>query len=437
MNPGLGPAEQLLLMWRAALAASQPAACCPGHWPAPPPGRLAVIACGKAAMGMAAEAAAHFGDNCEGIVIFPRGLDERTLCRRFEYYPASHPLPDQHSVIAAQAALDLAGELGDDDLLLVLLSGGGSSLMCLPANGVTLEEKQAVSRQLLACGATIQEINCVRKQLSAIKGGRLAQASRAAVVTLAISDVPGDDPALIASGPTVADPATPDQARAVLARHGIDVNESIEAALGRRSRRAPRPPRDAGRDRYDVIASGMTALRAAAEWCRKHHIEAVMLGDELQGEARELARMHATLARERSLAGRAVCILSGGESTVSLSAEPGRGGRNTVYALELARALAGHPGIWALAADTDGIDGRGGHSGAAVDPGSLGRADSMGLDAGAFLANNDSATFFESVGGLLTEGPTGTNVNDFRAILINPQSRIRSELRRPGQRAPG
>jgi hydroxypyruvate reductase len=292
--------------------------------------------------------------------------------------------------------------------------------MCLPAMGVTLEEKQELSRQLLACGATIQEINCVRKHLSQIKGGRLALASAAPVVTLAISDIPGDDPSLIASGPTVADPSTPADARAVLAAYGIELNASGEEALSRRSNEAPYPRTDTTRDRFEIIASGMTALQAAADWCRNHEIEPVILGDELQGEARKLARDHATMAMESASAGRTICILSGGECTLTLAGRPGRGGRNTEYALALASALAGHPRIWALAADTDGIDGQGGHSGAIVGPNTLARAAAEGLDPGDYLHRNDSATFFERTGGLLTDGPTGTNVNDFRAILINP-----------------
>lgn len=414
------PAAALRAMWDAAISAAQPAVCLRGHWPSAPAGRLAVIACGKAAAPMAEAAARHYGTGCDGIVIQADHSDLQLVeVAGFRHFLASHPVPDWRSVDAARAALDLAGQLAEKDLLLVLLSGGGSSLMCLPAAGVTLEEKQAISRQILACGATIQEINCVRKHLSGIKGGRLALASRAPVVTLAISDVPGDDPSVIASGPTVADASTPEDARAILAMHGVRVTDSVHqvltgSAIGYGATLHPALSR-----RYHIVASGMTALRSAADWCRHHGIEPVNLGDKLQGEARELAREHARMALDLADSGQSVCLLSGGETTVTLESSPGRGGRNTEYALALALALGGRPGIWALAADTDGIDGSGGHSGAVVDPDTLQRAARAGLQAESYLHRHDSASFFEQIGGLLAEGPTGTNVNDFRAILVN------------------
>jgi hydroxypyruvate reductase len=415
-----GPEDQLRGMWRAAIAAAQPAACLPGHWPPPPAGRLAVIACGKAAAAMAAEAVKHYGNRPEGMVILPGDpVAEAPCAAGFRYFHASHPVPDQRSVTAALAALDLAGELGGSDLLLVLLSGGGSALMCLPAAGVTLAEKQALSRQLLACGATIREINCVRKHLSRIKGGRLGLASAAPVITLAISDVPGDDPALIASGPTVADPSTAADAQAVLARYGIRPTAGVSRALRSCSENSQAHGAAVAQNRYDVVASGMTALRAAGNWCRGHGIEPLVLGDELQGEARDLAREHAAMALAQLREDKPVCLLSGGETTVTLGLRPGRGGRNTEYALALALALGGHPRVWALAADTDGIDGEGGHSGAIIDPNSLARAAAEGLDPSDYLRRHDTAALFERIGGLLAEGPTGTNVNDFRAILIN------------------
>jgi glycerate 2-kinase len=408
-------------MWRAAVAAARPENCLTGHWPAPPAGRLAVIACGKAATGMAAEAVRHHGDRCEGIVVFPEGPDSEAVAapglRRF---PASHPYPDERSVRAARSALDLAAGLGPTDLLLVLLSGGGSSLMCLPTTGVTLAEKQALTRQLLASGAAIGEINCVRKHLSGIKGGRLALASAAPVYALAISDVPGDDPGTIASGPTLGDRSTLADARAVLVRRGIEPGPAIQCALADPANETPKPGDLAGRSRLRIVASGMTALQAAAAWCRERGVETLLLGDRLQGEARALGHAHARQAVELAEAGRAVCLLSGGETTVKVGSHPGRGGRNTEYALALALALDRHPGIWALAADSDGIDGIGGHAGALVEPGTLDRGIGAGLDAEECLRRNDSATFFERAGNLLAEGPTGTNVNDFRAILINP-----------------
>ena len=368
---------------------------------------------------MAAAAASHYGAGVSGLVIEPAGSD--TASRSipgFSHIGASHPVPDERSVAAAVAALQLVADLGSDDVLLVLLSGGGSSLMSLPAAGVTLAEKQSLTRQLLSCGATIHEINCVRKQLSRVKGGRLALACRAPVVTLAISDVPGDDPGLIASGPTVADSTTPGEARAVLARYGIRLAPAVERALhGSTTELATVLP--AARDAYHIVAGGMTALSAAADYCRDNGVEPIILGDDLQGEARELAQGHACMAFDLEQAGTVCCLLSGGETTVTLMGSPGRGGRNTEYALALALALRERPGVWALAVDTDGIDGSGGHSGALVDPLLLSRARQAGLNAVDFLDRHDSAAFFEAVGGLLAEGPTGTNVNDFRAILVN------------------
>lgn len=408
-------------MWHAGVAAAQPGACLGGHWPARPTGTLAVIACGKAARGMAAAAVEHYAGRCTGLVILPDTMGSASgSLAGLRILPASHPVPDQRSEVAARAALDLASALTGDDLLLVLLSGGGSALMSLPAPGIDLAEKQALTRQLLACGASIHEINCVRKHLSRIKGGRLAQASAAPVVTLAISDVPGDDPTLIASGPTVPDPSSPAEARAVLDRYGIDANGRIRRALERSRADVTESASACGTDHYRIVASGMTALRAAEIWCREHGIMPVNLGDRLQGEARLLAEEHAGTAVKLAERREPVCLLSGGETTVALGPEPGRGGRNTEYALTLAVALAGHPGIWALAADTDGIDGFGGHSGAIVEPRTLDRAHSLGLDVHDHLLRNDSATVFDRVGGLLKEGPTGTNVNDFRAILVSP-----------------
>jgi hydroxypyruvate reductase len=404
-------------MWRAAIEAVRPSSCLPGHWPPAPAGRLAVIACGKAAAGTAAQAAAHYGNHCEGIIILPASQEQAALSA-FRRFPASHPVPDESSVAAARAALALAGGLTRADLLLVLLSGGGSSLMCLPVAGVTLADKQSLSRALLASGATIQEINCVRKHLSAIKGGRLAQASAAPVFTLAISDVPGDDPGTIASGPTVPDDSTLAEARAVLDRYRIEAPLTIRAALADPANESPRWEAGTEPCRFRIVASGMTALQAAADWCHNHGIEPLVLGDHLQGEASVLARSHAEQALHLPKSVRPACLLSGGETSVALGPECGKGGRNSEYALALAIALAGHPDIWALAADTDGVDGCGGHSGALVDPRTLARAQRAGLQPGDCLRRHDSASFFARAGGLLVEGATGTNVNDFRAILV-------------------
>jgi len=415
------PAAALHEMWKAAVQAAQPAACLPGHWPEWPSGRLAILACGKAAAPMAAAAARHYRSGYAGLVIQPDEPAGRSVAvSGFRQLQASHPVPDERSVAAAEAALEFASGLAPDDLLLVLLSGGGSSLMCLPADGLALQEKQQLTRQLLSCGATIEEINCVRKQLSRIKGGSLARACPAPVVTLAISDVPGDDPGSIASGPTVPDATTPEHARAILALHGVRVTDRVHQALAEAAMRHDDEAQPKQERLYRVVASGMTALQSAADWCRQHGIEAVVLGDDLQGEARELAREHARDALRLAASGQSVCLLSGGETTVTLDASPGRGGRNTEYALALAIGLGGRPGIWALAADTDGVDGSGGHSGALVEPDTLQRARQALLNPEEFLRNHDSASFFGQLGGLLVEGPTGTNVNDFRAILVNP-----------------
>ncbi|MDX1381730.1 MAG: DUF4147 domain-containing protein, partial [Xanthomonadales bacterium] len=298
----LSPSELLLALWRAGVTAALPANCLQGHWPQPPKGRLAVIACGKAACGMAREAAAHYGAGCGGIVIHPDAEGAPDL-PGFRKFPASHPVPDAGSVAAAEAAMELARSLAPDDLLLVLLSGGGSSLMCLPAPGISLEEKQALTRGLLACGATIDEINTVRKHLSAIKGGRLAQASAAPVVSLAISDVPGDDPAVIASGTTVPDPSTLADARAALHRRAIEPSPAVWRALTVPANESPKPGAGAPGE-IRIEASCMTALRAAEALCRAHAIEPVVLGDRLQEDARRLAAAHAEQARDLARDGR-------------------------------------------------------------------------------------------------------------------------------------
>ncbi len=407
-------------MYRAAVAAAMPAACLPQHWPRRPAGRLAVIAAGKAALGMAEAASQHYSGEYQGLLVHPAVTDgPPPVVAGFDTHAASHPVPDAASVTAGRAALRLAARLQPEDLLLVLLSGGASSMLCVPASGLLLAEKQALFRQLLACGAPIGEINCVRKHLSRIKGGRLAGASAARVVTLAISDVAGDDPAVIASGPTVPDPSTLADARAVLERYGMAASPAVSAALDDRANETPKSGRE--RDEYRVVANGATALAAAAGYCHRLGWEVLVLGDRIEAGATALARHHADLAMRQLPRAVPVCLLSGGETSVRIEKGCGAGGRNTEYALALAIALRQAPGIWALAADTDGIDGFGGHTGALVDPGTLERARQSGLDAGDYLDRHDSAGFFAAVGGLLSDGPSGTNVNDFRAILIEPR----------------
>ena len=401
MRVDTDPERALLAMWRAAISAAHPKHCLGDHWPDPPEGRLALLACGKAALPMAAEAVRRYGASLEGDVIYPDdpAAAPEPSAPGLRLHPASHPVPDGRSVDAARAALKLASGLAPEDLLLVLLSGGGSSLMCLPARGVSLEEKQSITRNLLACGAPIGEINCVRRQLSRIKGGRLAECCEAPVTTLAISDVPGDDPGAIASGPTVPDPTTPADALAVLARHRIKAPSAVDRALQDRDPAATKTARNRAQDTFRIVASGMTALHAAERWCRDHGIQPLVLGDALEGDAAELARQQARQALELAASGRRACLLSGGETTVRLGAAPGEGGRNTEFALALALELGGHRDVWALAADTDGIDGCGGHSGALFGPGTLARARQMGLNPDDYLQRHDSATFFRRVGG--------------------------------------
>lgn len=414
------PLELLLDLYHAGIAAASPANCLEHYWPEHSTGKIGVIACGKAARQMAVLAARHYGPETRGVVIYPdNDTKPDDVPSAMKWYAASHPVPGKQSLKAAEAALAFASGLDDGDLLLVLLSGGGSSLMCLPAEGVTLTEKQDLGRQLLASGATISEINCVRKHVSRIKGGRLAAATTAQVFTLAISDIPGDDATMIASGPTCESQTTLDQARKVLTQYDIRPSPGIRAALDNPANESPRFSTRSPRD-IQIVAGGNTALTAAAALCEWQGIEPIMLGDHLQGQARVLGQQHAEYALKQAFNKHPCCILSGGETTVTVQANPGKGGRSTEYALALALGLDGHEGIWSLSADTDGIDGVGGHAGATTDPGTLERARKLGLDPLEALARNDSANFFGRVGGLFVEGPTGTNVNDFRAILINP-----------------
>ena len=410
------PRRTLDALFHAALAAASPRQMLPGRLPAPPRGRTALLGFGKAAAEMARVFEAHWTAPFEGFAVTRYG--HAAPCRTIEVVEAGHPVPDAAAVAAADRALALAAGLGADDLLLCLASGGGSALLAKPAPGIGLPEKQALTRSLLACGASIGEINCVRKHLSAIKGGRLAAAAAPArVVTLAISDVPGDDPATIASGPTVADPTGGEDARAILARYGIATGAAVDAVL---SGPAGETPGALAGVRFEIVARARDALDAAARTAEEAGISACILGDDLAGEARELGAAHAALALEVSRgAERPVALLSGGETEVTLPRPGfGRGGRNTEYLLALAAALDGAPGIWAIACDTDGIDGTEDNAGAILAPDSLARAAAAGLDARAALARHDSHGFFSALGDLVVTGPTRTNVNDFRAILI-------------------
>ncbi len=417
----MDPRQTLKSLFDAALAAVSAAHVLPAHLPPPPKGRTAVLGFGKAAAEMARVFEEHWPGPLEGFAVTRYG--HGAPCRTIEVLEAGHPVPDEAAVAAADRALALASGLGADDLMVCLASGGGSALLAKPAPGIRLEDKQALTRSLLACGAAIDEINCVRKHLSAIKGGRLAaEAAPARVVTLAISDVPGDDPATIASGPTVADPTVASDARAILARYGIGIGPPIAAAL---SAPAAETPKTLSNARFEIVARARDAIAAAARAVEREGFEATVLGDDLAGEAAELGAAHARLAVEIAEGGnRPVALLSGGETAVTLPRPGfGRGGRNTEYLLALAHGLAGAPGIWALACDTDGIDGTEDSAGALVAPDSLARAAAAGLDARAALAAHDSHGFFHALGDLVVTGPTRTNVNDFRAILIGAGAR--------------
>jgi hydroxypyruvate reductase len=417
--------ELLASMYRAAVDAVSPARCVAPHLPAPPRGRTVVVGAGKAAAAMAQAVEAHWRGPLSGLVVTRYG--HGAPCTRIEVVEAAHPVPDAAGRRAADRILETVRGLTADDLVLCLISGGGSALLAAPAEGLTLEDKQAVNRALLRSGANITEMNCVRKHLSAIKGGRLAAAAAPArVITLAISDVPGDDPSVIASGPTVPDPTTFADALAVLAKYGISEPRAVIEHLRAARQETPKPgdPRLAGSE-VVMLATAQDALRAAADVARAAGVAPVILGDSIEGEARDVAAVHAGIARQVARYGAQVgsiaeppCVLvSGGETTVTVRGK-GRGGRNAEFLLALAVALDGHPGISAIAADTDGIDGSEDNAGALLAPDSIGRAAALGVSAKARLADNDGYGFFAALGDLVTTGPTRTNVNDFRAILI-------------------
>ncbi|NJD26310.1 MAG: glycerate kinase [Betaproteobacteria bacterium] len=416
------PTDGLLrALFGAGLAAADPAICIPPHLPPDDGRRLVVVGAGKASAAMAAAVEAHWRGPLSGLVVTRYG--HGVPCQRIEIVEAAHPVPDAAGEAAAARILAMVSGLAADDSVLALISGGGSALLAAPAEGVTLAEKREITRVLLRSGAAIGEINCVRKHLSAIKGGRLAAAAwPAPVLTLAISDVPGDDPAVIASGPTVPDPTTASQALAVLDFHGVAVTPDLRRRLVVGELETPKPgdPRLAASE-YRLIASPHQMLLAAAAEAQQRGITPLILGDAIEGEAREAGKVLAGIARacgEHGFPARPPCVLlSGGETTVTVRGE-GRGGRNTEFLLGLALALAGAPGIHALAADTDGIDGSEDNAGALLRPDTLARARAAGLDGAALLAANDAWGFFAGLGDLVVTGPTLTNVNDFRAILV-------------------
>ena len=395
----------------------------------PPTGKIILLAAGKAAGSMAEVAEGFYLDRhrlaptrLAGIAVARHGYGRPT--RAVTMIEAGHPIPDAAGLAAAERALALADAAAADDLVLVLISGGASANWIAPASGVSFTDKQTVTRALLRSGANISEINCLRKHLSRIKGGRLARhAYPARLVTIAISDVPGDDPAVIGSGPTVPDPTTLADARAIAAKYNLDVPASVTRALGDAANESPKPGDAAfAGSQFMLAARPADALRAAEAAVRAAGYECVSLGDRVEGEARDVALEHARLARTLRAEGRRAVIVSGGELTVTIRGQ-GRGGPNQEYALALAIALSGLPGFAALAGDTDGTDGGTGSAadpaGAVIDGSTVTRAKARGLDPAAFLADNDSTGFFAGLGDLLTPGPTFTNVNDFRTIVVD------------------
>ncbi|HWI83224.1 glycerate kinase [Ramlibacter sp.] len=434
LHPAADPRRFLEHLYRAAVRRAMPLHTLGPFLPAPPAGRTIVLGAGKAGGSMAHALEALWPANAplEGLVVTryhhlpPRPAG---VAQRIEIVEAAHPVPDAAGLAAAQRILALAQGLTSADLVLCLISGGGSALLTLPAEGLALEDKQRINRELLNSGATIVEMNCVRKHLSRIKGGRLAAAcSPARVVTLAISDVPGDDPSVIASGPTVPDASSCADAVAILQRYGIQVPGAIMSLLEQGALETPKPgdERFAGHEVH-LIATPQQSLEAAAQAARAAGIEAHILSDEMEGESREVGKVHAALARavaRRSQPFARPCvILSGGETTVAVrppaaGAPRGRGGRAGEFCLGLAQALQGQPGVFALAADTDGIDGVEDNAGAFVGPDTLGRAQAQGMKIDSFLERNDAYGYFGALGDLVVTGPTHTNVNDFRALLV-------------------
>jgi glycerate 2-kinase len=431
MSPVIAsPRAFLQSLFDIAVAAAHPANCLGPHLPAPPAsGRLVILAAGKAAGSMAEVAERHYLDQhglpasrIGGIAVTRRGYARPT--NLVPVREAGHPVPDAAGLAATSEALALADAAGPQDKVLVLVSGGASANWIAPAPGVSLTEKQALTRALLASGASIGEMNAVRKHLSRIKGGRLAARARPAqLVTVAISDVPGDDPAVIGSGPTVPDPTTLADARATVERHRLDLSHAVRRALMDTANETPKPGDPVfAETSFALAARPADVFRKVEDRVRGAGYDCILLGTEIEGEARAVAAEHARLAHELKAARRRAVILSGGELTVTVRGK-GRGGPNQEYALALSTALAEEPGIAALAGDTDGTDGGGGGpddpAGAFIDANTAARARALGLDPAVFLNDNNSTEFFARLGDLLAPGPTFTNVNDFRAILVD------------------
>jgi hydroxypyruvate reductase len=413
-------------LFEAAVAAAQPALCLPAHLPPPPKGRTIVIGAGKASAAMARALEDHWPGPLQGLVVTRYGYE--VPCQRIEILQAAHPVPDANSQLAAQRIRAMVSGLTADDLVIALISGGGSSLLVKPGAGLTLADKQAVNAALLASGATISEMNCVRRHLSGIKGGRLAAACHPAqLVTLLISDVPGDSPVDIASGPTVGDPTSCANALAVVDRYGIALPDAVRQLLQSGEGETVKPGDARLRAAQTrMVTAPQIALEAAAKVARAAGYTPYILGDSLEGEARDLGKAMAGIVRQVVAHGQPFtppCVLlSGGETTVTLKGR-GRGGRNVEFLLSLAVALDGLPGVYAMAGDTDGVDGVEDIAGACVGPDTLARAWSKGINPRASLDNNDGHGFFQALGDSVVTGPTLTNVNDFRAIVIDgPQA---------------
>lgn len=414
--------DELVALFSEAVHAVSPGVAMPLRIPSSPHGHTTVIAVGKAAAEMMRIAQLRSSQPLQGLVVTRHGhlTGPETSWPDVQVIEAGHPYPDQNSIVAADRALEIARNLEVGDNLLLLLSGGGSALLAAPADGLELGDKQQITRTLLQSGATIEEINCVRKHLSKIKGGRLAVAARAAqVTTWIISDVPGDDPSFVSSGPTVADATSLKAAREIIEKYGIAPSPPIAAALGNADNETPAADSLglAGGETI-VIARARDALAAAKAMAAQMGYQVTDLGDQLQAEARHLGASHAALARRLGQDGIPRAIISGGETTVTVINKSGRGGRNLEYLLGLAIALEGAPGIHALACDTDGIDGTENAAGAIVTPDTIARAHALGLDPAAHLVSNNAYDFFEALGDLVITGPTSTNVNDFRVIII-------------------
>ncbi len=420
------PKKFLTCLFDAAVAAADPELVIRANLPAKPKGRAIVIGAGKGSAQMAAAFekawAEKYDAPLEGVVVTRYGYG--APCERIEIIEAAHPVPDEAGLQASKRLFDAVSSLTEDDLVVALISGGGSALLPSPPEGLTLEDEIAVNKALLASGAPISAMNAVRKHLSTIKGGRLAAAAHPAkVFSLVVSDIPGDNPAFVASGPTVPDATSRDEALKIIERYRLELPEAALAHIKSEAAHAPKPNDEVfARNEVRVIASAAVSLEAAVKEAQRHGVEAVILSDAMEGEAREVAHVHAAIAREVADRGRPfkkpVVILSGGETTVTIRGKGGKGGRNSEFLLSFALDIDGYANIHALAADTDGIDGSENNAGAFADGTTVSRLQEAGEDGAARLANNDAWTAFDAIGDLFVPGPTGTNVNDLRAILI-------------------